>query len=276
MEHPYVYEMNADRKNYFNLFYYNITPQTPKRDDMVHCHMSLEFVYVKEGTFPVHIHGDSRVLKTGEIACVHSGQIHYYTTLGNAQVYVAIVSLEYLDDPIHQGKCMLPSFISLSAPEAENMNRLFALTHDILDPDNPSLAKGFFSTFYGLLSGYRISEERPKQDSFFPIFEILKYIEDHFTENITLKHLAAHFNYKDTYFSSCFNVYMNMSLREYINRVRIGHVVVFMQQGMSKNDAAAASGYTNVRTFYRAYNKYHANLIKDLPPNPNCFPNTAR
>ena len=33
MEHSYVYEMKADQKYYCNIIYYDITPETPKKDD---------------------------------------------------------------------------------------------------------------------------------------------------------------------------------------------------------------------------------------------------
>ena len=90
MEHSYVYEMRADQPYFFNIIYYDINKENPKADDIAHFHQSLEFVYVAEGTFPVHIQGNTCLLNQGQIAYVQSGQIHYFTTQGDAKVFVLI------------------------------------------------------------------------------------------------------------------------------------------------------------------------------------------
>ena len=263
MEYSSVYEMRADQQDYFNLFFYDIRKNNPKQDDAVHFHQSLEFVYVAEGSFPVHIQGVSYLLKPGEIAYIQSGQIHYFTTLGDAKVFVLVVGLEYLNDPLYDGRCLLPNTITLSDAQAEKMSKLLYCMFDIWEFGNVPLGKGIFNAFIGLLSEYCCDEPYPN-DSKFPIFEILKYIDGHFSEHITLKGLAAHFNYADTYFSTCFKAHLNMSLREYINRIRIRHANRLIEQGMTKNQVAAACGYTSNNTFFRAYKKYRNKYIKEI------------
>ena len=263
MEHSYVYEMRADQQEYFNIFYYDIRKNNPKQDDAVHFHQSLEFVYVAEGTFPVHIQGVTHVLNGGELAYIPSGQIHYFTTQGDAKVFVLVVGLEYLEDPLLEGRCPLPNLITLPGETAAQMSELLFCMFRIWQFGNVMLAKGIFHSFLGLLSEYMGQTASPNMSKF-PIFEILKYIDSHFTEDITLKGLAAHFSYADNYFSTCFKAHLNMSLREYINRIRIGHANRLIAQGMTKNQVAAACGYTSNNTFYRAYKKYRVQYIKEI------------
>ncbi|MBO5670958.1 MAG: helix-turn-helix transcriptional regulator [Clostridia bacterium] len=151
----------------------------------------------------------------------------------------------------------------MSAEKTEKMTSLLSCMHKIWEYGNTELAKGIFHSFCGLLSEYKQAEPIPNSSKF-PIFDILKYIENHFSDNLTLKCLAAHFNYADTYFSSCFKAHLNMSLREYINRIRIGRANELIKQGMTKKQAAAACGYTSNNTFFRAYKKYHSKYIRDM------------
>ncbi len=272
MEHSYVYEMRADQQYYFRIFYYDISQNTPKSDDIVHFHQSLEFVYVAEGTFPVHIQGNSHILHKGQIAYVQSGQIHYFTTQGDAKVFVLVVGLDYLNDPLMNGKCLLPNIMTLSESKNEKMSAFLYCMYNIWEYGNSSLAKGIFGSFYGLLSEHRQNEPNPNSAKF-PIFEILKYIDSHYTDNLSLKGLSAHFNYAETYFSSCFKAHMNMSFREYINRIRIGHANRMILQGMTKIEVAAACGYTSKNTFFRAYKKYHTKYIRDVEEVIDVLPN---
>jgi len=262
-EYPCVYEMRADQKYYFNIIYYDINENNPKPDDPVHFHKSLEFVYVAEGTFPVHIEGITYNLKKGDVAYVRSGQIHYFTSSGDAKIFVLVVSLDYLDDPLYNGQCPLPNVITLLESVSDKVSSLLFCMFALWQVGNTSLAKGIFNSFYGLIYEYT-SFDQTSGGSKFPIYAILKYIDHHFTENITLKGLAKNFNYSETYFSSCFKAHLNMSLPEYLNRIRIGYANKLIEQGMTKNKAAAACGYKSSNTFFRAYKKYHIKHIKDI------------
>lgn len=258
-----AYEMKADQKYYFNIFFYDINMNNPRRDDMVHFHNSLEFVYVAEGSFSVHIQGISYTLNQGDLAYVCSGQIHYYASTGDAKVFVLVVGLDYLDDPIYKGQCQLPTIMTLKKATSEKVTRFLFCIRDIWQYGNVPLAKGIFSTLYGLLYEYTLLEPSTL-GSKFPIHEVLKFIDSHYSEKITLKNLSKHFNYSETYFSSSFKAHVNMSLPEYINRIRIGRVNRLIEQGMTKNQAATACGYKSYNTFFRAYKKYHVQSIRDI------------
>ena len=114
MYHTSFYEMRADRPYYFNIFHYMITKDSPKADDEVHYHQSLEFVYVADGVFPIHVQGETHILQKNELAYIPSGQVHYYTTLSDANVFVFIVSVDYLNDPIYGSQCLIPNIMKLS------------------------------------------------------------------------------------------------------------------------------------------------------------------
>ncbi len=265
MKNNFFYEMRADQSYRFNMIYYHITEETPKRNDTPHYHQAMEFVYVIEGKFPVHIDGKKRTMYAGEVAYVRSGQGHYYTSNGEAKVIVLMITTDFLDNPLLNGQCLLPPFMKLSMLKRNVMSQFLYTMTEIWSPGNSILDQGIFNTFYGLLAEDFLAAENESEKTSFPIYDIVKYINEHYMEPITLKSLAFRYNYAETYFSACFNTLMNTPLREYINRIRIQHVNAYIESGLTKSQAAVLCGYTNNNTFYRAYNKYKDETIKDIP-----------
>ena len=269
------YEMNADQPYHFNFHYSEITKEHPKKRDLFHCHQSLEFVYAAEGTLPVHINGVSWNLNEGEIACVQPGQAHYYTTSDYARIFVLVVSQDFLENPLINGRNLLPHTMCLSEENRKALNAYLTSAYLLWEKTEPASPQtngcsaitgmGVFYTFYGFLLKSHALPEPEKKRADFPIAEILDYIGIHYAESLDLRTLAAVFNYSEPYFSTRFNDFTNMSLHEYINRIRIFHADKLIGEGMRKSGAAAACGFTSANTFYRAYRDYHEAPLVEFP-----------
>ena len=112
--------------------------------------------------------------------------------------------------------------------------------------------------FAGLLYEFGPSQERKENKTARAFSEVLRYLNAHYREEITLSSLAARFSYAENYFSALFNDFTGMSLREYVNRRRIAEVLRLK----AKNPAASLfslaldCGYVSEKTFYRALAKY--------------------
>lgn len=88
--------------------------------------------------------------------------------------------------------------------------------------------------------------------------DIMGYVEEHFREKITLSQLANKFGYASSYFSRTFNEFAGISLREYVNRLRIVEALKLkkMNENLPWAKIASKVGYVSLNTFYRAYAKY--------------------
>lgn len=53
------------------------------------------------------------------------------------------------------------------------------------------------------------------------IIQMTKYIEDHYDEKLTIGNIAEHFNMSSGYLSQYFKTYLNMTVKEYINSIRL-------------------------------------------------------
>ena len=84
--------------------------------------------------------------------------------------------------------------------------------------------------------------------------KILIYIHEHYTENISLASVAAHFGYNASYVSGLFKSSINLGILRYINLLRLKNVITLMQeQKHSTEFCVTESGFRSVRTFYRAF-----------------------
>ena len=88
--------------------------------------------------------------------------------------------------------------------------------------------------------------------------DLIKFINENFSGEITLEGLAERFGYTKTYLSEQFNRFAGMPLREYINRRRINEFYRRKRDdpAVPACRIAAEVGFKSLNTFYRALHKY--------------------
>ena len=83
---------------------------------------------------------------------------------------------------------------------------------------------------------------------------VFDYIDNHLTEQITLKKAAQIANFSEFHFARIFRSYTNMSFHQYLQQKRIGKSKYFLQNPkLSITDVAMASGFTSLTTFNRVF-----------------------
>lgn len=123
--------------------------------------------------------------------------------------------------------------------------------------DNNNYYKSITAALYFLLQQHfpqnRSSRKgkSPKDD----FYRIVEYINEHYTENISVNSISEHFYFSRGKLSSVFRKYAGVSLNEYINQLRIKNANKLLLQGHSSTSAALSSGYESIRTFNNCYKK---------------------
>lgn len=87
----------------------------------------------------------------------------------------------------------------------------------------------------------------------------IEYINEHYTENITLETIAAQCSITPNYFSKLFGDALNMKLWDYITAKRIEKAKRMLsknQNSLSILDIATECGYNNSANFNRAFKTY--------------------
>lgn len=89
--------------------------------------------------------------------------------------------------------------------------------------------------------------------------QIIQYIYDNYSQPLTLSSIAEQFHYAPLSLSRLFGRYIRIDIRNFINNVRIQHVIALknLPENNEKSiiDLAFQCGFNSVSSFYRAYNK---------------------
>ena len=94
---------------------------------------------------------------------------------------------------------------------------------------------------------------------------LINYLNQHFTEEITLDMLQDKFFISKYHLCRTFKKYTGLTLHDYLQKKRLVHARELKAQGMSLTDVATMSGFRDYSSFYRAYQKeYNTSPKVDL------------
>lgn len=249
-----LYEKIADRNGYINLIKYDLT-DGEYHHIMPHFHNANELIFVKSGDYMVRVGEEERILHTGEMVFIGSLIPHSYKFIGKAVVY-ALVFGKDIADSVLKGK-VFPTFMEKN--DAYGLLDIICdYTYSGWDIGDYKFKSGIVNAFLGVLMASYPLYDKPKDGVGEFIAEVMRYIDEHYKEDISLKTLADYFGYTESYFSRRFNNFTGMSLREYINRKRVKEAVKIHTENPSLplSKVAMTVGFTCLNTFYRVYYKY--------------------
>ena len=99
-------------------------------------------------------------------------------------------------------------------------------------------------------TNYTVNSANPLKNS------LLDYINDHFTEPLTLDTLSARFFVSKSQLNQTFRRMTGTTVIDYIIRKRIAYAQQLLLNGVSAQQAGSAAGFGDYTTFYRAYKKH--------------------
>lgn len=88
------------------------------------------------------------------------------------------------------------------------------------------------------------------------IDQVLLYLNENFTKDITIDSVAACFNVTPSYLAHIFKAQTGMSPWNYVILRRLHLFNAFLRQGASIEEACYLSGFDNYSNFFRLYKKY--------------------
>ena len=216
------------------------------------------YICVK-GKYCVYINGEKHIINEGEIAFVDRLTPHAAGSVVNdspSEVYFIIASNFYLGGIKWLEEETLPAFTE----KKDGFERIVDIVKLATESEdmNEDMRRGFITLLFGMLRNYCGTVPRAASKNNELLVEVMTYINEHITEDITLDGLAKHFGYEKTYFSRVFNKFLGINLREYLNRYRIGEAVRIKQEnpGVPISKIAEACGFDSPNTYYRALKKY--------------------
>ena len=219
-----------------------------------HIHNSFEFIFVSAGEMSITIHDKSHTIKAGEAALIFPNQLHDYKTEKFSQSYLCIFSPSYVNTYYQKNKHRQLCRPIIHLDKADE----FVAGLQAREGDFYAL-KAILYEIVGLFdknSGYVEKTEVLSQT----IENIIRYMEDHFKEDISLKSMAKSLGYHYNYLSHILNETFHTNFATLLNDHRIGYAKYLIENSddYSITGIAQECGYMSIRSFNRNfYKKFH-------------------
>jgi AraC-like DNA-binding protein len=249
---PFFEEKNSGNHNFFSsaIFVdFNFPP---------HLHPYVEIVYVIEGTMEVTVNGLSHTLNAGDVFVCFPNDIHGYINKDYSKIQLLIFSPEITAS--YFSKRMDKTLENPFIPNVlinEEIRTLFIMLHDDFNKNNNEyVIKGLLYTILGKLDAYFTLKKSSLSNNNITQ-NLLKYIESHYLENITLERIAKDLGFSKFYLSRIFSNKIGYQFKDYVNRLRIGKAQQLLGEShMSVTSIALDCGFESQRNFNRIFKEF--------------------
>lgn len=220
-----------------------------------HLHSYVELIYVVEGELLVTINDKKKEIKKGEIAFSFPNDIHSYET-SNASIAIIII----FSPEIINGYFGNKSDLTLENPFYYCPLKIIEFLNIILEEFNTTknefIIKGMLYSIFGKMdSVFTFENKKYTYDSTVQL--LLKYIESHFTENLSLDSLSKALGFSKFYISRLFTKKIGYQFNEYINMLRINMAQSLLTDtSMSILNIAFECGFDSQRNFNRVFKHF--------------------
>lgn len=258
-------------KNEFEV-YYNCSPSVVM--DRFHGHSFYELRIIIHGHILHYNESSISELCSGDISIIPPGLFHRimpaqdtgtipdYTRI---LLYLSINFVRSLDTETLQVSEMLNHF-GYSGPQHlrlpdEEFAAFCQLLKDVVNADNDDEPLGHFANRARVMLALSQIARAISQNAFLPpsgentalIPRVIAYINAHLSSDLSLDMLSERFYISKFYLSHQFKQYTQLSLHQYILSRRMMHAQILLRSGHAPTHVAAACGYREYSSFYKAF-----------------------
>lgn len=236
-----IYQMHRDNAEYFR-FGYTLCS--------LHFHRAIELVYCIETQKPVGVRGEEMILEEGELLLVPPLCSHIFPPKKKMHALCVVMPVAYSDLLEQQtgGKRIANLIVHDKALAKDIYDHLCMLE----SCRSPLLRDSIYRYCLArLLEQAVLTEEKAAETSDFAA-EVLRYIQQHYTEKLTSEMVAAALGYNPCYFSSAFNRRFRMTFPAYLNGYRVDRAKSLLQK-FPAAEVAERVGFTSPQSFYRNF-----------------------
>ena len=226
-----------------------------------HIHKCYELVLVKNGTLTATLNGEKLMVKKGEALLIPPYFLHSFSKNTDCTYLIIVFSANYVPSFDNKLKNLQSEnhIINFEQSEWDLLEKtLFPNQLQdgqcVLKQPNPD-EFAIKSCLYLVASRYMNSRTlSPKNKDYSLLVRIVSYIEENFTQDLTLSSLAQSVGYDDEYVSRSFNRVFNINLKTLINMYRCEYAQNLIETtDTSLTEIAMNSGFQSIRSFNRVF-----------------------
>ena len=228
-----------------------------------HWHNEIEVTLVLEGMSKIGINARSQLLSAGEMAFCPSGSIHYIESVGPSRVIILIFHPDILHNilpGIHFGTEFIKQDSLKNQKSLSIMNEYIKCIYQEMTNQQAgyrAMGKGYLAILLTLLMREcPIPPKSSNEDShaIFLVQSAVSFIEENYTEEITLDGLAKQLCVSVSHLSRIFSRTTGYSFKQFLNDIRVQKArELIMSSNKQMIDIAFECGFNSMRTFNRVF-----------------------
>lgn len=258
-----IYDENMSIRLYYNISY---------EDYPIHWQPAIEIIMPIENIYTVKIEENTIILNPGDILFISPGVLHQLFAPETGNRYILLI-----EPPLFSNIKGLEALASMFYPYAlytcdsslknkERMNQLMDSIYREYSGNSDLKYASLYSSILELLviAGRNktnlpidiVNIKNTKSHKYVSKFlDICNYIDEHCTENIGIKELAALSGFSESHFIRLFKQFTNYSYYDYLNRSRITRAkkLLTTMPNSSIVDISLQSGFGSLATFNRLF-----------------------
>lgn len=253
---PNPYEWFSDDADYF------YCREVQNLGCALHFHSSWEFIFVAEGKLKLLLDGEEILAKAGEAVFIPGFVVHYGAGEEKNRCFSLVFGSNY--KRAFEEEFGEKQFDYVLENRGDRTEEIFGFLEKCVR-NFSSLSRcercGMIDLFLGAFARLYPLKACENKASEKIIINLLRYLDKHYAENISVESAAEKFGYSKNYLSSLFNKYTGMRFSDYLNRLRVQEAAKRMEDTGTRGitDIALDCGFNSLNTFYRAKKKFLSN-----------------
>ena len=224
--------------------YFNYTIKTEKNH-----HIKCKQSRIKPNILEFYNRLNKLIVKENEFTLISPTVAHAVESPDNCKYFIAIFTPDYVKEFFNSSAGF--NFYHFTVDNV--IGQLFA--EHMLHPQkrNRYMLKACAYALCAAGAEQNTAQRRKESDNSF-VFNVNKYIAEHFQYDITRKEIASALNYEEHYFSNLFSKNMDMTLKKYINIYRFALAQTLLTSS-KKNITQISSecGFRSIRSFNEVF-----------------------
>lgn len=254
----------------FPYAYYFVNNISPKYNMVYHWHNEYELIFVVKGSLDLFVDGETATVEEGGCALISGGSLHAGTPHDciyecvvfdvNPLLKVNPLCLRDMQPIINQTLKISPFFLNVPPIKnaAENIFASLRNQEKGYQFVIPGELLKIFGYVFSSVSIKRVDEKSIVDMRKIRRFKnVISYIEEHYSEVVTLNDLAAVANMNSNYFCRAFYQFAKKTPVEYLNYYRIEAVCeMILTTSNSLLDISFSCGFNDYSYFNKVFKKY--------------------
>ncbi len=253
----------------FPIAYYHLIKTHPRYVMDLHWHPEFEIITVRSGRFELYLNRRAYTLYAGDTAVVNPGVLHRGEPNGDCEYECTVFSLAMLSPggsaaakyikPLTEGSLVVREYHAAGETEIKDAaEELFFALRQCVNK-NAELAVyaalyRFFAVLYDTDSIEKATLQTAQSKQLSHLTALISWIEEHYTQRITLEELATRAGLSEKYLCRFFKEYTSYTPIVFINRIRVEKAAADIRdKKMSLTDAAYANGFNDSAYFSKVF-----------------------